>query len=233
MSPTELKDVSVLTDDEIQRRWEDAYARFETPEQEVRKFIGRLTKLGQSEWQRDAQVVDIFCGRGNGLKALEALGFTNLEGVDISPTLIARYHGPAKMYEADCRKLPFPNNSRDIMIVQGGLHHLPKLPDDLDQTLSEIGRVLRPDGRFVMVEPWLTLFLRMIHFTSEINAVRTISRKFDAFATMNHYEATTYFQWLRSDDLVRQLLSKHFDPTVSYRSFGKIYFIGKKARAAN
>jgi len=104
MSVTELVKVDSLSGDEVRTRWEEAYVRFETPEQEIAKFISRLKKLGQADWKRDAQIVDIFCGRGNGLKALELLGFTNLEGVDISPELVARYDGPAKMHVADCRK---------------------------------------------------------------------------------------------------------------------------------
>src|SRR6185369_15530507 len=123
MSVTELVKVESLSGDEVRTRWEEAYVRFETPEQEITKFVSRLKKLGEANWKRDAQIVDIFCGRGNGLKALELLGFTNLEGVDISPELVARYEGPAKMHVADCRNLPFEDESRDIVIVQGGLHH--------------------------------------------------------------------------------------------------------------
>src|SRR5208283_1427532 len=91
--------------------WEEAYLRFETPEEEIQKFLGRLRRLGVSAWPRDTRVVELFCGRGNGLRAWERLGFTNLEGVDLSPRLIARYSGPAKCYVADCRHLPFSEAS--------------------------------------------------------------------------------------------------------------------------
>ena len=64
--------------------WEAAYLRFETPEQEIQKFIRRLHHLGAEEWPRDSEIVELFCGRGNGLHALERLGFTRLEGVDLS-----------------------------------------------------------------------------------------------------------------------------------------------------
>src|SRR5580700_4855758 len=76
--------------------WEAAYLRFETPEQEIQKFVSRLRKLGADQWPRDAEIVELFCGRGNGLNALERLGFTRLEGVDLSPRLIAEYRGLAK-----------------------------------------------------------------------------------------------------------------------------------------
>lgn len=226
MKKTNLPDISKLTEKEIQQRWEEAYTRFETPEEEINKFIGRLKKLNQHEWRRDAQIVEIFCGRGNGLQALSRLEFTNLEGVDISGELLAEYQGPARLYEADCRNLPFEDKSRDIIIVQGGLHHLPIIPDDLDQTLSEVRRVLRNDGKFILVEPWLTPFLQVIHFLSEKSFIRIISKKFDAFAAMTHYEAKTYFRWLDQPDEIMHLLQKHFDEVKSWQKWGKLVFVG-------
>jgi ubiquinone/menaquinone biosynthesis C-methylase UbiE len=228
MKITELRDTATLTSEQIQNFWEEAYTRFETPEEEIRKFVGRLNKLGQAEWRRDAQIVDIFSGRCNGIRALERLGFTNLEGVDISPNLLSYYDGKARLYTADCRELPFEDNSRDIIIVQGGLHHLPELPQDLDRTLSEVGRVLRSDGRFVMVEPWETPFLRLIHFLSEQKAVRAVSSKFDAFATMTHYERDTYFRWLGKAEEIIDSLKRHFDELYLQKTFGKLFFVGKK-----
>ena len=97
--------------------WEEAYLRFETPEEEIRKFIGRLNRLGARQWPRDAAIAELFCGRGNGLVALQRLGFTRLEGVDLSPRLIAQYQGSANCIVADCRKLPFADRSKDVCRV--------------------------------------------------------------------------------------------------------------------
>src|SRR5256885_9486685 len=65
--------------------WEAAYLRFETPEQEIRKFISRLQRLGAQRWPREAQIVELFCGRGNGLKAFVLLRFTPPPWSDPSP----------------------------------------------------------------------------------------------------------------------------------------------------
>jgi hypothetical protein len=100
--------------------WEAAYLRFETPEQEIEKFTARLLKLGAGEWPRQAEIVELFCGRGNGLHALHRMGFTRLEGVDLSARLLAQYRGGAKCYVSDCRRLPFADRSKDVLIVQGG-----------------------------------------------------------------------------------------------------------------
>ncbi|MCA1623027.1 MAG: class I SAM-dependent methyltransferase [Acidobacteria bacterium] len=228
MKLTKLLDTSTLSDDEIQTAWEEAYERFETQEEEIQKFVKRLEFVGQKDWKRDAQTVELFCGRCNGIRALEKLGFTNLEGVDISRNLLTNYRGKAKLYQSDCRILPFADKSRDIIILQGGLHHLPRFPDDVEQTLSEIHRVLRPAGHFVLIEPWLTLFLRLIHFLSERNFIRKISNKFDAFAAMTHYEKETYYRWLGQQSEILLLLKKYFTAIRLSKKFGKIIFIGKR-----
>jgi ubiquinone/menaquinone biosynthesis C-methylase UbiE len=207
--------------------WEAAYLRFETPEEEIRKFMGRLNRLGAGRWLRDAEIVELFCGRGSGLIALQRLGFTRLEGVDLSPRLIAQYHGPAKCTVADCRKLPFGNSSKDMLIVQGGLHHLPNLPSDLEQTFSEMQRVLRKDGRAMFVEPWRTPFLGVIHFVSKIPVMRRLSGKMDAFATMVENEIRTYQQWLSQPELIRKIARDHFVPVHETIAWGKWSFVGK------
>ena len=206
--------------------WEAAYLRFETPEEEIQKFMSRLNRLGAPQWPRDAEIVELFCGRGNGLIALQRLGFTNIEGVDLSPRLIAKFKGTAKCTVADCRQLPFPDRSKDVLIVQGGLHHLPTLPDDLDQTFSEMQRVLRPTGRVMFVEPWRTPFLTFVHFVSEISLVRRLSNKMDAFATMTEHEIRTYKQWLDQPQTIRKIAQTHFVPVHESFGWGKWNFVG-------
>jgi ubiquinone/menaquinone biosynthesis C-methylase UbiE len=210
--------------------WEAAYLRFETPEQEIRKFLRRLRKLGATQLPRDARVVELFCGRGNGLHALARLGFTKLEGVDLSPRLIMLYRGTAKCYVSDCRQLPFPDLSRDVLIVQGGLHHLPTIPESLEQTLLEMHRVLHKNGRLIVVEPWRTPFLRLAHWISEIPVVRRCSAKLDALAIMTDLERRTYEQWLSQPDLVSSLFRKYFSPVHESFAWGKCRFVGVPLR---
>lgn len=206
--------------------WEAAYMRFETPEQEIRKFRGRLAKLGAAEWPRDARIVELFCGRGNGLHALERLGFTQLEGADLSSQLLAQYRGRARCMVCDCRQLPFASGSKDVVIVQGGLHHLSTLPESLEQVFAEMQRVLCKDGRVVIVEPWSTPFLKFTHSVCRIRLARRVSAKVDALATMIHYEQRTYDQWLSNPNLILRLARTHFSPIQEVFSWGKWRFAG-------
>jgi SAM-dependent methyltransferase len=208
--------------------WEEAYLRFESPEEEIRKFIGRLKFMDATKWPRNARIVELFCGRGSGLRALHQLGFREVEGIDLSPSLAAEYAGPGKILVGDCRRLPFENASKDILIVQGGLHHLPALPGDLDQTLSEAERVLKDDGLLVVVEPWATLFLSVSHALCRSRIIRTLLPKVDALATMIHYERTTYEQWLSHPELILDSLRNSFRCERCHFRWGKIYFAGRK-----
>ncbi len=210
--------------------WEAAYLAFETPEQEINKFVGRLMKLGALHWPRDAQIVELFCGRGNGLHALRRMGFTNIEGVDLSPSLLAQYRGDAQCHVSDCRQLPFEHSSQDVLIVQGGLHHLSTLPADLEEVFGEMNRVLRTGGHVVIVEPWLDPFLRFVHAVSEFSLARVLSKKLDALATMIHYERRTYEQWLSQPQLILGLSRKHFSPIQERFGWGKWNFVGMPRR---
>ena len=207
--------------------WEAAYQRFETPEEEIRKFICRLRRFGAGSWNREAEVVELFCGRGNGLRALHQLGFQRVEGVDLSPTLAAQYQGAGRIYVGDCRGLPFSDASKDIAIVQGGLHHLASI-DDLDLALRQVSRVLRPAGLFLAVEPWLTPFLRLVHAACRFSLARRCSGRLSALATMIEHERVAYEQWLGQPRAILDLLQKHFQTERCVIAWGKLAFAGRK-----
>jgi ubiquinone/menaquinone biosynthesis C-methylase UbiE len=210
--------------------WEAAYVRFETPDEEVRKFSRRLRRLGAEGWRKDSRILELFCGRGNGLVALEQLGFAHIRGVDLSERLVSLHHGRARCLVGDCRALPVRGGSQDIAIVQGGLHHLAALPDDLERVLTEVQRVLRPGGLFVVVEPWRTLFLDVVHTVGCSAVGRRLWRKMDALATMIEHESQTYHRWLEQPALISALLCDRFEPRLKQERLGKLMFVGRAPR---
>ncbi len=207
--------------------WEEAYNRFESPEEEIAKFMRRLHRLGVDRLSRRSVCVELFCGRGGGLVALERLGFSNLTGVDLSESLLLQYRGPAELHLADCRALPLESDSVDAVIVQGGLHHLPALPEDLEGVLAEAQRVLRDGGRFYVVEPWSTPFLTLVHLITDHPLVRKLYRKGDALATMTEHERETYERWLGQPQRILQQFTQHFDPELQKIGWGKLHFVGR------
>jgi SAM-dependent methyltransferase len=208
--------------------WEAAYLRFETPEEEIRKFSRRLRAVHAAQWPRESRIVELFCGRGNGLVALERLGFSRLDGVDLSPRLVTQYRGAAACHVADCRQLPFDARSKDIAIVQGGLHHLNVLPDDLLRVLAEVHRILRPGGKFFAVEPWETPFLQLVHRMCGIALLRRVWPRLDALATMIEHERTTYEQWLSRAKEILECIERYFEPQQRCTRWGKLVFLGTR-----
>ena len=213
--------------------WEEAYKRFESPEEEIEKFIKRLKLMGLEDRPRDIRVAELFCGRGGGLIALKRLGFTRLEGVDLSETLLLQNQTEAKLHLADCRNLPFEDASLEAVIIHGGLHHLPELPSDLERVLSEIHRVLKVDGTFYAVEPWLTPFLRFVHAVLEFQWFRKFYDKGDALAIMIEHERETYERWLSQPTIIRELFDRYFAAEKSRIGWGKIQFTGRKKQTVD
>jgi SAM-dependent methyltransferase len=209
-------------------RWEDAYNHFESETEETNKFLKRLYFLGAQDWNRNARVVDLFCGSGRNLTCLERLGFKDLHGVDLSPRLLLRCTGNSKLYVGDVTNLKFPDAWADIVIVQGGLHHLPNLHVDLEKCLSQVQRVLKPGGVFIMVEPWLTPFLRFVHWCCRRKSLRMLSKKLNSLATMIEEEKDTYFKWLSEKSYIIKCIEKKFMNNKIKLKFGKIYLVSIK-----
>lgn len=209
------------------RAWEAAYRRFESPEQEQKKFLRRLIRLGANGWKRDLRICELFCGRGNGLHAWSKLGFTNVEGLDLSQQLAREYRGTAKVIVGDARYLPHADSSIDVISIQGGLHHL-HLMEDLILTLREVSRVLNHEGRLVLVEPWSTPFLDLVHLACRNTICRQVSAKIDALSTMIELERETYENWLGRPNEIMTAVCQSFQIERTKVGWGKIMLIGRK-----
>src|SRR6516165_10618440 len=92
--------------------------------------------------------LDLCCGQGNVAEALTDRG-CQVVGIDFSPAMLAlarRRVPSATFFEADAQDLPFSDAEFDIAVSNVGVCHVPDQP----RALSEIRRVLRPQGRFAM-----------------------------------------------------------------------------------
>jgi len=54
---------------------------------------------------------------------------------------------------------PFPDDSLDAVVALNVFHHIPKVRN----LLSSASRILRPGGRMVMVEPWVSAWSKKIY----------------------------------------------------------------------
>ena len=99
-------------------------------------------------------VLDVACGEGYG-SALLARTARHVVGADIAPAVIgharARY-GAATNLEfrrADCKILPFPDASFDVVVSFETIEHI----GGQETFLDEVRRVLRPEGFLVLSCP--------------------------------------------------------------------------------
>ena len=96
---------------------------------------------------KDKKVLDLGCGTGILTNELVAWG-AEAEGVDLSEEMIAlakENYPEIKFTTASSENLPYPENSFDLAASSLVMHYL----EDLQPTLVEIARVLKPAGSFI------------------------------------------------------------------------------------
>lgn len=124
------------------RNWEQA-------QQEVQRMSGWL------ELQHNDEVLDIGCGMGRHSLALAELGY-RVTGIDLSEALLteARRHNEDGLIETllqgDMRELPFEAGSFDATVNLFTSFGYFQDERDNKRVLSEIRRVLRAGGRFLI-----------------------------------------------------------------------------------
>ncbi|RJQ18459.1 MAG: class I SAM-dependent methyltransferase [Nitrospiraceae bacterium] len=108
--------------------------------------------LSLSPPSEDGLIVDFGCGTGILFPSL-AKRYSSIVGLDLSYDMIK--NAPRGINEvkgcivADGGRLPFHDNSVNLVICRGSMHHLP----DLDKTLIEIKRILNNNGLLIFSEP--------------------------------------------------------------------------------
>jgi ubiquinone/menaquinone biosynthesis C-methylase UbiE len=99
------------------------------------------------------RALELGCGTGVFLERVAASGAA-ICGLDLSTDLLERAarrvsgHAQIRLCRGDAGRLPFPPGSFDVVYGSSVLHHL-----DLEETMTEVFRVLRPGGRAVFAEP--------------------------------------------------------------------------------
>jgi demethylmenaquinone methyltransferase/2-methoxy-6-polyprenyl-1,4-benzoquinol methylase len=103
----------------------------------------------------DAHVLDLCCGTGDMAFALRKQGSAaKITGADFSHAMLTRAsakttdRAPVTWIEADALRLPFPDDSFDLITSAFGFRNLA----DYDAGLCEILRVLKPGAEFAMLE---------------------------------------------------------------------------------
>lgn len=149
------------------RGWEEACVETRrNPEERKRRLhIFRI--------KRNEKVLDLGCGDGLNINILYKSGIKNISGVDIAPELIksAKKLTPeAKFYFSSAEKLPFKNETFDVVMVDSVFHHFMKY----DKALKEIKRVLKKTGRLCFIEPHRSLIRSIYDAVCELSISKYI-----------------------------------------------------------
>jgi len=100
-------------------------------------------------------ILDVGCGTGTMLERLvKEYPDIHAAGIDLSEKMIVKASSllgaNVELLVGDAEKMPWPDNSFDLIICNASFHHYPKP----SQALVEMQRVLKPYGRLVIADPW-------------------------------------------------------------------------------
>ena len=110
-----------------------------------------LASLRRLRLRRDARIVDVGCGGGELLLALQSIGFANLLGVDPFVSADLDLGGGLRVLRTDLDKL---HGERDLVMFHHSLEHVA----DQQSNLAAAHALLVPGGRCVVRIPTVSSF---------------------------------------------------------------------------
>ncbi|RZS37562.1 methyltransferase family protein [Herbihabitans rhizosphaerae] len=131
--------------------------------------IALLDRLSEPSWSTVDRAVDLGCGTGRTGKWLRDNGVRAIDGVDLTPEMLAVAAGRGahdKLVEADVTDTGLPAGGYDLLIASLVDEHL----DDLRPLYAEAARLAAPGAVFVLVafHPQFMMVSGMpTHYTDE------------------------------------------------------------------
>ncbi|MCL6600366.1 MAG: methyltransferase domain-containing protein [Alicyclobacillus macrosporangiidus] len=129
-------------------------AKLDNPER--RKLLPPEDILNRLDVQPHHAVADVGCGPGYFTIPLARMTRGRVYGIDVSSDMLALLANRAaeaglthiEQVQAPAEHIPLPDASVDRILCSLVLHEV----DDLDQTLAEFRRLLKPGGRVMVIE---------------------------------------------------------------------------------
>ncbi|MDS0526116.1 class I SAM-dependent methyltransferase [Clostridium sp. SHJSY1] len=118
--------------------------------------------LGKVKYFNPQKLLDVGCGTGTILSRLAEDNDISLAGIDLTEEMLnvarERLGDRAELRIGDSERLPWGNNSFDIIICSNSFHHYPEPM----KVLSEMLRVLNPKGHLIIGDPTMPPIIRQI-----------------------------------------------------------------------
>ncbi|WP_432288741.1 methyltransferase domain-containing protein (plasmid) [Aminobacter sp. BA135] len=144
----------------------------------------------------DKDVLDIASGEGYGSHMLMARA-RSVIGVDIDPEAVShaqlKYrHAGLSFVQGSATEIPLEDNSIDIVVSFETIEHL----DDHDKMISELLRVLRPNGTLIISSPNKAVYSDKTHYKNQFHKKELYTDEFidlirSNFANIAHYSQKT------------------------------------------
>jgi SAM-dependent methyltransferase len=101
---------------------------------------------------KERSVLEAMCGGGQTTEYLQSKG-ARVTGLDISPQQTRNFQSRHPRSEVLCGSIlssGIADSSFDVVSVVGGIHHM---PPNVNESMREIHRILKPGGYFCFMEP--------------------------------------------------------------------------------
>jgi SAM-dependent methyltransferase len=197
---------------------EETHAKYAVPSIDFVRWT-----LATIDWSGDETVLDIGPGRGSHYAGLlqeqPALAYFAL---DLSPSLLLNHPCASDhLTRGDVMRLPYSDNSFDIVMANHMLYHLA----DIEAGLVEIKRVLKPDGRLLAATDSLQNLIQLqmlihranVFLSNNGTKVNPPALPCEAFALENGTRILArHFYAVVRHDLPCQLVFDDVEPALQY-----------------
>ncbi|WP_368655082.1 class I SAM-dependent methyltransferase [Ornithinibacillus sp. 4-3] len=162
---------------------------------EIHRNGGDLNKLVEMACATGVEdVLDVATGGGHTANALAPL-VRQVTAMDLTPEMLASAekfikgngHSNVLFVEGDAEKMPFPDESFDMITCRIAPHHFPNITD----FIKEVYRVLKPDGTFLLDD----------NVAPEDDMLDDFYNKVEKMRDYSHFRAWKKTEWLRMLEL--------------------------------
>lgn len=184
------------------------------------------------------RVLDLCCGTGDQASALARRG-ASVVAADFCIPMLALAHRklrvrsprPPSVSAADALTLPFPDAAFSAATVSFGIRNVA----DLDASLAELARVVRPGGRLVILElavPRARL-LRRAYLLYSLRVLPTLGRWLSPRGAAYSYLPASILAFPQRQDFLERMAGAGFADELSWRDLSggvACLYAGRKAR---